>query len=398
MPKKRGNSEGSIYRIKDGRWRGAITVGYKPNRNGRVTQDRKVFSGSTRAEVAEQMKKALHQQQQGQNLNPDRISVSGLMDRWLMDLVKPSCSYKTFTTYRDIAEKHILPAFGPVLLAKLTTPQIQRFLNDKHQSGLSAKTVKHIRDCFRAALNVAVDTWDLIPKNPASKARPPDQPQRAMQVLDPDQARSFLGLVENHRLNALFSLAICLGPRQGEVLGIRWENLNLDAGVLTINGALKRIEGKLIKGKTKKECSNRTIQLPAVTIAALRRHEVQQDQERLWAGSRWQETGYVFTTRIGTPIERRNLLRDWYRLMGSSALPLIRFHDLRHSAATLLFAQGVHPRTVMEILGHKDLSTTMRIYGHVVDRMKQEAAAKMDELFGVATNSATKANIPAQMN
>jgi hypothetical protein len=132
-----------------------------------------------------------------------------------MDVVKPSCSYKTFTTYRDIAEKHILPAFGPVLLAKLTTPQMQRFLNEKHQSGLSAKTVKHIRDCFRAALNVAVDTWDLIPKNPASKARPPDQPQRAMQVLDPDQAQAFLGLVRNHRLNALFSLAICLGRRQG---------------------------------------------------------------------------------------------------------------------------------------------------------------------------------------
>ena len=179
---------------------------------------------------------------------------------------------------------------------------------------------------------------------------------------------------------------------------MKLSRLAIYAGVLTINGALKRIEGKLVKGKTKRECSNRTIPLPAVTIAALRRHEARHNQERLWAGPRWRETGYVFTTRIGTPIECRNLLRDWYRLMEGFTLPRIRFHDLRHSAATLLFVQGVHPRTVMEILGHKDLSTTMRIYGHVVDRMKQEAAAKMDELFGVATNSATKADIPRLVN
>jgi integrase len=135
-----------------------------------------------------------------------------------------------------------------------------------------------------------------------------------------------------------------------------------------------------------------------VTITALRRHQTRQGQERIWAGTRWKETGYTFTTRIGTPIERRNLLRDWYRLIAGSGLPNIRFHDLRHSAATLLFAQGVHPRTVMEILGHKDLNTTMRIYGHVVDRMKQEAAAKMDELFRVATNVATSSTEEERVN
>jgi integrase len=135
--------------------------------------------------------------------------------------------------------------------------------------------------------------------------------------------------------------------------------------------------------------------LPAVTIAALRRHQASQEQAREWAGSRWKETGYVFTAGIGTPIKRRNLLRDWYKLMNGSGLPRIRFHDLRHSAAMLLFAQGVHPKTVMEILGHSDLNTTMKIYDHVLDEMKDAAAAKMDEIFGVATSSATRASIEA---
>jgi integrase len=389
MKRKRGNAEGSIYRMKDGRWRAAVTGG--KGADGKLK--RKVFTAATRHEVADALTRALRDQQQRVNIAPDRVTVQAHMQRWLTDMVKPSCSFKTYTTYRDLAEDHIIPVFGPRLLAKVTTPEIQRFLNEKHEAGLSAKTVKHIRDCFRAALNVAVHDWDLIPKNPASKARPPDQVERPMNVFDTAQARAFLRLVENHRLQALFSLAICLGPRQGEVLGIRWENLSLDSRMLTINGALKRVEGILIKGKTKKTCSNRTIVLPAITVNALRRHQALQNQERTWAGARWKETGYVFTTMIGTPIERRNLLRDWYRLMAGSGLPRIRFHDLRHSAATLLFAQGVHPRTVMEILGHKDLNTTMRIYGHVLDQMKQDAAARMDELLsvdGVATRVATK--------
>lgn len=399
MAKKRGAGEGSIYQATDGRWRAAITVGYKGNKNGGVTQVRKTLSGRTRADVAEQMTKALHNQQQGTNILPERLSLGVYLHRWLSDTVKPSCSFKTHRTYRDLVEQHIEPALGRVLLVNLTTPQIQRFLNEKHGAGLKPKTVKHIRDCLRAALNVAVNDWEIITRNPAKRAKPPDPEKAELQVFDLTQARRFLDLVAGHRLEALFSLALCLGPRQGEVLGLQWSNLNLVRRELTINGALKRVEGKLVKGKTKRDPSNRTIALPAVTIAALCRHQEIQNRERQWAGQRWKETGgYVFTTRIGTPIERRNLLRDWYRIMAGSGLPKIRFHDLRHSAATLLFAQGVHPKTVMEILGHSDLNTTMKIYGHVLDQMKREAASKMDDLFGVATRQATEPVSAAPVN
>jgi integrase len=343
--------------------------------------------------VADQMKKALRDQQQGVNIMPERTTLKTHLQRWLTDVVKPGNSYKTYKTYTALVDQHIAPALGRTLLAKLTTQQIQRFLNEKHAAGLAPKTVKHIRDVLRAALNVAVNDWELIEKNPARKAKPPDPERTELQVLDIDQARKFLELVNGHRLEALFSIALCLGPRQGEVLGLKWADIDFDGGRLNITGALKRVEGKLTKGKTKREVSNRTIALPAVILASLRKHQALQEQEREWAGDRWKETGYVFTTRIGTPIERRNLLRDWYRIMNVSDLPKLRFHDLRHSAATILFARGVHPKTVMEILGHSDLNTTMRIYGHVLDEMKRDAAAKMDEIFGVATSVATRLTV-----
>jgi integrase len=390
---RRGSGEGSIYLDADGRWRGAISLGYRRNKSGKVTRVRKVLSGSTRTDVADQMKKALRDQQQGVNIMPERTTLKTHLQRWLTDVVKPGNSYKTYKTYTALVDQHIAPALGRTLLAKLTTQQIQRFLNEKHAAGLAPKTVKHIRDVLRAALNVAVNDWELIEKNPARKAKPPDPERTELQVLDIDQARKFLELVNGHRLEALFSIALCLGPRQGEVLGLKWADIDFDGGRLNITGALKRVEGKLTKGKTKREVSNRTIALPAVILASLRKHQALQEQEREWAGDRWKETGYVFTTRIGTPIERRNLLRDWYRIMNVSDLPKLRFHDLRHSAATILFARGVHPKTVMEILGHSDLNTTMRIYGHVLDEMKRDAAAKMDEIFGVATSVATRLTV-----
>jgi integrase len=387
--KKRGNSEGSIYRMTDGRWRAAVTIGKDADGNPK----RKVFTKPTRHEVQEELTKALRDQQVGINIAPERISLEAYLERWLSDAVKPVCSFKTHRTYSDLVHQHIAPALGQILLANLTTPQIQRFLNEKHASGLSPKTVKHIRDCLRAAMNVAVNDWDLIARNPAAKAKPPAPAKTDLRVFNLMQAREFLGLVASHRLEALFCVALCLGPRQGEVLGLQWPDVDLDDGMLKIHGALKRVEGGLVKGKTKREGSKRTVALPTVTIAAMQRHQARQQEEREWAGTRWKETGYVFTTRIGTPIERRNLLRDWYRIMNVSGLPKIRFHDLRHSAATLLFAQGVHPKTVMEILGHTDINTTMKIYGHVLDQMKREAAAKVDELFGVATTVATKTGV-----
>jgi integrase len=216
MAKRRGNSEGSIYQTADGRWRGAITVGHQPTKSGHLAQKRKVVSGTTRAEVADKMKKALHDQQQGENITPERMTVGTLLDRWLKDVVKTSCSYKTHSTYTDFVKNHLAPGFGGTLLSKLTTPHIQRFLNEKHSSGLSPKTVKHIRDCLRAALNVAVNEWNLIPKNPASKARPPASTRSELKEFDVDEARRFLEITREHRLEALFSVALCMGPRQAK--------------------------------------------------------------------------------------------------------------------------------------------------------------------------------------
>jgi integrase len=269
--------------------------------------------------------------------------------------------------------------------------------------------VKCLRDNLRTALNVAMNDWELIKRNPASKAKPPAPAKRKIRVWDVAQAKAFLDAAAGHRWGALFSVAVCLGPRQGEALGLQWPNLDLERGKLTIDGALKRegrenaparvrmvggkakpVRTELVKGKTKREASNRTIALPAVTVAALLRHRAQQEEERQWAGSKWQEGGYVFTTRKGTPIDRSEIREQFLHIVKLAGVPQIRFHDMRHSAATLLFAQGVHPKTVMEMLGWSDLKMPMEIYGHVLDQQKIDAAAKMNELFGVATTVATK--------
>src|SRR5687768_9580977 len=144
MNKKRGSGEGSIYETSDGRWRGAITLGYRPNKNGGVTQIRKVLSGPTHADVLSQMTKARNDQQEGVNIMPERVTVGAHLQRWLDDVVKPGLEFKTYTSYRDMVKNHLEPTLGRVLLTKLKTPQVQRFLNEKHKAGLSPKTVKHI--------------------------------------------------------------------------------------------------------------------------------------------------------------------------------------------------------------------------------------------------------------
>jgi len=183
--------------MNDGRWRAAVSIGY---RDGKPR--RKTFTASTRGEVADALKKALRDQQQGKNIMPDRVTLQAHLERWLTDVVKPSCSFKTHETYSDLAVNHLVPGLGNTLLSKLTTAQVQRFLNEKHNAGLSPKTVKQIRDCLRAALNVAVNDWELIPRNPASKAKPPAPQKTELRVFDLQQARSFLDLVAEHRLNA----------------------------------------------------------------------------------------------------------------------------------------------------------------------------------------------------
>lgn len=271
------------------------------------------------------------------------------------------------------------------------------------RKALSPRTVKHLLVTLRTALSVALKDGEIA-RNVATLVDPPRCPKPEMNAFSRVEARAFLDAVQGSRFEAAFTAAVAVGLRQGEILGLQWSDVNLTSGKLSVRGALQRINKKLVRVEPKSKTSKRTIQLPAVCVSALAQHKRNQDGWRRWAGSRWQETGYVFTTRIGTPTDARELLKEYYAITrpkpktkGAEApklpFPPIRFHDLRHSAATLLLAQGVSPRYITELLGHSQVSFTMKTYAHVLEEVKKEVATKMDEILtpeSVATSVATK--------
>jgi integrase len=199
--------------------------------------------------------------------------------------------------------------------------------------------------------------------------------------LEPEQARAFLEAVRGDRMEALYVLALSTGLRQGELLGLTWSGLDSEAGELRVSQALQRIQGQLQFVAPKTAKSRRSVTLPEVALEALRAHRARQAEDRLFAGSGWHESGLVFTTRRGTPLEPRNATRGFKRFLRRAGLPDMRFHDLRHSFATLLLIQGASPRVVMEMLGHSQIALTMNTYSHVIPAMQREAAAKLDALL-----------------
>jgi integrase len=373
MASRRGHGEGSIYqRESDGRWCSTVDLGWMDGK-----RKRKVIYGKTRKEVAEKLKVMLRDQQQGIPLATERQSVAQFLDKWLADVVKGSVRERTHDNYALLARLYLVPSLGRYQLAKLEPQQVQAALNGLRERGLSARTVRSARAVLCMALGQAVK-WGLTGRNVAALTEAPRIERHEFQIFTPEQARQFLEAACGARLEALYTVALSLGLRQGEALGLRWQDVDLDGGVLHVRVALQRrlnVAPRLVEPKTRR--SRRTLPLPAEVLAHLRAHRTRQLEERLRADRAWQgdDWGLVFTTELGEPLDER-MLRYWFKQqLKRAGLPHIRFHDLRHSCASLLVAQGVHPRVVMEILGHSEIGTTMNIYSHVVpDAMRQALA------------------------
>lgn len=422
---RRANNEGSIYRRKsDGKWCTSVTLpGGK----------RKVLYGRKREDVAKKLATTLHDVHQGAPVRTDeRVTVGDFLERWLEHAARPTVRPKTYAGYAVYVRRHIVPELGKVRLVVLTPERVQRFLNDRAHvaSGrastavwaarraekgspqnpadadavkagapaLAPRTVFHIRAVLRRALGQAVK-WGLVSRNVATLADPPRVPDEEIRPLSTEEARRLLEQIAGDRLEALYVLALTVGLRQGELLGLRWQDLDLDGGALRVAGALQRqrlpdgsTAPQLVEPKTRR--SRRTVALSALAVEALRRRRVVQLEERVHAGARWQEplgsgpgrgsTGLVFTTGLGTPLEASNVTHYFQRHLRAAGLPRARFHDLRHSAASFLLARGTPPRVVMELLGHSTMATTMNIYGHVLQDQLKDAAGRMDALFGAA--------------
>ena len=373
---RRGQNEGSIYKRKDGRWAGTLSLGY---RNGK--RWRKSFYGATRADVQKKLADALAAHQKGLPVVSEKQTVSDYLDNWLETSARSRLRPRTFQRYQQHVRLHINPMIGHVRLARLTPQHVQQLLNDKIQEGLAPTTVRYMHAVLRRALNQA-ERWDLVARNAALLVDPPRVEKSEIDPLTPAQARSFLNAASGHRLEALYTVALALGLRLGEILGLEWNDIDFDRGTLTINKSLQRVGGKLIHVEPKSARSRRTISLPKTAVHALHAHRARQLEERLLAGKRWQENNLVFPTSLGTPMDGRNVARSFKNALKKAGLPPKRFHDLRHTCASFLVAQGVHPRVVMEILGHSQISLTMDTYSHVLPEFRAEAAAQIEGLLG----------------
>jgi integrase len=374
--KRRGNSEGTIIPYR-GRWAAAIDLGWHDGH-----RKRKWVYGDTRAAVADQLNALLVKRRQNLPVAFERQTVEQYLTGWLASVKPPIVRPRTYERFEGIVRLHLAPTLGRLRLEKLQPSQVQELLSAKLKAGLSLQSVKHIKTTLSIALNRAVK-WDILARNVASLTELPTIERKPVTPLTPDDARKLLDCAAGDRLEALYSVALAIGLRRGEALGLTWDDVALDGdvGSVRVNQSLQRAEGKLQLLPPKTSTSRRTISLPDMAVRALRKHRARQNEERLALGAEWKDTGLIFTTRAGGPLEPRNVDRSFKSLLKRAGLSPSRFHDLRHTSASLLLAQGVHPRIVMEILGHSRIALTMDTYSHVMPSVMNEAAAKMDAIL-----------------
>src|SRR5450759_1773808 len=333
---RRGPNEGTIRERADGRWEARVLVTEPDGR--RV---RRSLLGPTRTQVRDKLRDALRAEATGRSMPSDRLTVGVFLHQWLEDTVRPSTRPSTYSSYASIVRLHLEPGLGHLPLARLSPQQVQAFLNAESASGLSPRGVAMERAVLRGALARA-ERWGLVTRNVAKLAEPPRVPRRQVTPLSPDQARTFLDAIRSDRLEALYLVALGVGLRQGEILGLAWSDLDLAAGTLTVRHALQRVEGKLILVEPKSVTSHRTVALPALVHEALRAHRIRGLQERLGAGTRWHDDprDLVFVSTVGTPLDGITVTRRFQALLKSAGLPHQRFHDLRHAAASMMLTQG----------------------------------------------------------
>jgi integrase len=377
MGKRRGHGEGSIHLRSDGRWSAVANIGWVGGK-----RKRKYLYGQTRKQVADALKELHANQTLGMNIAPARQTVSAFIKNWLEQTVKRNNRPRTYVKYESDFRHHIEPTIGKYQLAKLTPDHIQDLLNDLDDAGLSYRTIRNVRAVIRAALNKAMKRRHIM-INVATLVDVPGEIVFKATYLNEEQAVQLLKAVKGHRFEVLYRIALELGLRKGEILGLRWEDVDFDNAVIQITGTLQRQNGRLERSPTKTEASVRTIALAENLLKALKRHKERQDEMRAACGERWVDTGLVFTTGIGTGIETTTLSLHFKSLLAEAKLPTsTRFHDLRHSCATLMVKRNVHPRVIMAILGHTQISTTMNTYAHVLKEVQRDAINVMDSLLG----------------
>lgn len=385
QPRRRGQGEGSIYQRKDGRYVGSFR---------QENDKRKYVYGETKGEAREKLRVMLHEYKQGTLVAGSNQTLKQFLEQWLQ-AKRMELKDGTFRYYQCYVEKHIIPALGYLKLQKVNDAHLQSFYaallekkTHKNQR-LSPNTVRLIHSILNEAFDAAVRT-KKIAANPCTLVTPPRQAKKELHYLTAGQALHLLEVTEKkqHRLECLLTLALTTGMRQGELLALHWPDIDFAKGTVHVARSLAYHRNTQTPGKRhaykeaepKTASSRRTIPLPDIATRALQAHRLKQIEQRLHA-STWQVQDLVFTNQFGGHLNQSIVRHQVKQLLHEAGLPALRFHDLRHSAATILISLGVNSKVVQERLGHSNISITLGVYGHVTESMQSEAIQKLDDVF-----------------
>jgi integrase len=361
---------------------------------GRVNgkRSRRKFQGKTFAEVRDKLRAAHHQNDNGVLAPAGKHSTAAWMEQWLLDVAKPKVKPSTYRSYAGFVKQHIIPTLGRIPLEKLTVGDVRGLLNSRN--GLSPQSVNHLRAVLRRALNIAIQDG-LIPsqRNVAALAEPRKVPRHEMKIFNADQAHAFMRAVQGDPLEAVYVVALTTGMRQGEILGLRWRNVDLQAGTLHVDYGLQRVGKVYTLVEPKSETSRREVPLSAITVAALRAHKAKQQETAQQPGAirnlEWYDL--VFRTAKGTPLNGSWVYNRFKAAAKAAGLPIIRFHDQRHSFVSLMGEADVDVAVVSRMVGHSSVTLTLNTYRHVFEKAKREAANAMDAALSEAARKYTSA-------
>ncbi|MDP9335022.1 MAG: site-specific integrase [Actinomycetota bacterium] len=374
---------GSVVKRGD-TWSYVVDVGRDPVSGRRRQRWKGGFATKREAEKA--LGRALAAAGAGEVADAGGLTVGAYFDQWLAGHA-PSLKPSTAKSYHEVVQWYVQPRLGRVKLVDLNALLISSLYADLLASGgrrrrveLSPATVAVVHRVLRKALNDAV-LWGLLVRSPLLGVKPPRRNAPEMRAWTPDEARHFLRVVEADRLYGLWVLVLASGMRRGELAGLRWDDVDLDAGVLAVRRSRVRVSYAVHESDPKTRSSRRTISLDALVIGVLRAYRRCQLEERLAWGAAWTDTGYVFTSEDGLPLHPERITVLFGRLVASPGLPKVRLHDLRHTSASLMLAAGVHPKIVSERLGHSSVSITLDLYSHVIPGLQAEAAEKLGAMI-----------------
>jgi integrase len=373
---RRINGEGTISGPrKDGRYVGAFYARTTAGTSKRVYVYGKTWE-EARDRLVEEQAKALR----GIPVAAEPWRLAAYLDYWLENVVRPSRRAATYSLYETVVRVYLKPGLGHYGLRRLSVPIVQQFLNAKLAEGKSVRNVHMMRQVLSAALTRATRE-ELISRNVARLAELPAWEPADVRPWSADEALAFLRAAKDDLLYPAFVLLILYGMRRGEVLGLRWQDIDLEAGNLRVRQQIQRIQGQLRLGAVKTKAGNRDLPIPPLAHAALLLRRQQQAADKEAFGRAWTDTGLVFTTRSGLPVEPRNLVRSFRRICEHDKIRLIKVHHLRHTTASLLKKLKVPPRDAQMILGHAHISTTMQIYTHVDQEARDEALTGLGRLL-----------------